>query len=79
MSTHIPCEHCEDGVLWVSRCGGLDPDVRPYECDACNGSGATSCVETGCTEHATHLRHEGQHSYPLCAAHHSRWEEAFNA
>jgi hypothetical protein len=74
----IPCEHCEDGVLWVSRCGGLDPDVTPEECTECYGGNAR-CCEIGCPEHATTVWREGNHEYPLCSAHHSRWQENFDA
>ena len=38
MLTRI-CDDCEDGTRWVSRHGGLDPDVWPVRCDACDGAG----------------------------------------
>jgi hypothetical protein len=33
------CNACEAGTRWVSRHGGLDPDVWPVRCDACDGTG----------------------------------------
>ena len=38
-SLFLVCEHCEDGTRWRSRYGGLDPDVWPTRCDACDGEG----------------------------------------
>jgi hypothetical protein len=35
----IECPDCENGTCWKSRYGGLDPDVRPYTCEECDGTG----------------------------------------
>jgi hypothetical protein len=72
----IACEHCEDGVIWLGRCGGLDPAVTAYECEQCHGTGNASCAETGCSEPATRLHRD---DHPLCAEHYAIWEEDYAA
>ena len=35
----VPCEECEDGLVYKSRYGGNDPDTWTVKCDECDGTG----------------------------------------
>jgi hypothetical protein len=79
MTNPIPCPHCEDGLRWVSRYGGNDPNVWSVECEDCEGTGVSICgcyERRGtnlfvCREVATEQTEDG----PCCAKHASLWHE----
>lgn len=39
MTKTIECPHCEEGTVWKSRYGGLDPNVWATRCEECDGTG----------------------------------------
>lgn len=46
----IVCPDCDDGIRWVSRHGGNDPDVSPVRCDRCDGEGEVPLCCDGCPD-----------------------------
>lgn len=52
----VQCPHCEDGICYISRYGGNDPDVwRVGLCETCEGSGGVPLRCEDCGEDATSL------------------------
>jgi hypothetical protein len=49
----IACKCCEDGVIWRSWRGGIDPDAWPVPCEECGGTGEIELVCDLCCSAAT--------------------------
>lgn len=53
MPLTTPCPDCDDGLRYVSRHGGNDPDVRVEgPCHTCNGAEVVTLCCDGCDNNA---------------------------
>jgi len=79
MTNPIPCPHCEDGLRWVSRYGGNDPDVWSVECEDCEGTGVVTCGWCDVVNHNRFFCREDAVEHtddgPMCAAHALKWHK----
>ena len=72
----LQCQNCEDGLVWTSRHGGNDPDVRfDGNCEECDGEGNVTCSIRFCGATAE-IASDGE---CYCADHAPAFDELFEA